>query len=121
VRWNSRGHFIAAAAEAMRRILVDTARGKQSLKRGAGRLRVPLDEVSLAQPRADQDILAVSEALDLLAAADAEAAQFVKMRFFAGLTAEQAASAMGISPRTADRLWVYARSYLLKVMDDAVK
>jgi RNA polymerase sigma factor (TIGR02999 family) len=121
VRWNSRGHFIAAAAEAMRRILVDIARGKQSLKRGAGRLRVPLDEASLAQPRADQDILAVSEALDLLAAADAEAAQLVKLRFFAGLTAEQAASAMGVSPRTADRLWVYARSYLLKAMDDAAK
>jgi RNA polymerase sigma factor (TIGR02999 family) len=119
--WNDRGHFFAAAAEAMRRILVDGARGKHSLKRGAGRRRVPLDDHNLAAPRADADVLAVSEALDGLAATDAEAAQLVKLRFFAGLTGEQAAAAMGISPRTADRLWVYARSYLLKALDEAAK
>jgi RNA polymerase sigma factor (TIGR02999 family) len=112
--WNSRGHFFAAAAEAMRRILVDTARRKGSLKRGAGRRRHPLDEASLVAPRLDEDILAVNEALDRLAANDTEAAELVKLRFFAGFTAEQAAEALGISPRSADRLWAYARSFLLK-------
>src|SRR5882762_3385098 len=87
--WNSRGHFFAAAAEAMRRILVDAARGKQTLKRGAGRRRHALDEAQLVAPRVDQDILAVNEALDHLAATDQEAAQLVKLRFFGGLTAEQ--------------------------------
>jgi RNA polymerase sigma factor (TIGR02999 family) len=112
--WNSRGHFFAAAAEAMRRILVDVARGKQSLKRGAGQHRQPIDEASLVAPRADEDVLAVNEALDHLAAADPEAAQLVKLRFFAGLTSEQAAEALGVSARTADRIWGYARSFLLK-------
>jgi RNA polymerase sigma factor (TIGR02999 family) len=112
--WDSRGHFFAAAAEAMRRILVDTARSKDSLKRGAGRRRDPLDEASLVAPRLDDDILAVHEALDRLAATDGEAAQLVKLRFFAGLTAEQAAEALGISARSADRIWAYARAFLLK-------
>jgi RNA polymerase sigma factor (TIGR02999 family) len=112
--WNSRGHFFAAAAEAMRRILVDSARGKQSLKRGARRQRHPIDEASLVAPRVDEDILAVNEALDQLAATDPEAAELVKLRFFAGLTSERAAEAMGISARTADRIWAYARSFLLK-------
>src|SRR5262249_43510847 len=102
-RWNSRGHFFAAAAEAMRRILVDAGRGKHSLKRGGGRRRQPLDEARLAAPRAEEDILAVDEALGRLAAADAEAAQLVKLRFFAGLTSERAAEALGVSARTADR------------------
>jgi len=119
VRWNSRGHFFAAAAEAMRRILVDAARGKQSLKRGAGRRQQPLDEASLVAPRADEDILAVDEALDRLAATDAEAAELVKLRFFAGLTSEQAAEALGVSPRTADRIWRYARAFLLKELKKA--
>jgi RNA polymerase sigma factor (TIGR02999 family) len=113
-RWNSRGHFFAAAAEAMRRILVDAARGRHSLKRGAGRRRQTLDEPRLAVPRADEDILAIDEALGRLAAADAEAAQLVKFRFFAGLTSEQAAEALGVSARTADRIWRYARAFLLK-------
>jgi RNA polymerase sigma factor (TIGR02999 family) len=118
-RWNSRGHFFAAAAEAMRRILVDAARSKQSLKRGAGRRRQPLDDASLVGPRTEDDILAVDEALDRLAATDAEAAALVKLRFFAGLTAEQAAQALGISARTADRIWRYARAFLLKELNDA--
>ena len=95
-RWNSRGHFFAAAAEAMRRILVDRARKKQSVKHGGGRVREPLDE-----------------ALEHLAARDAEAAELVKLRFFAGLSSAQAAEALGISPRTADRAWTYARTFLL--------
>src|SRR5262249_172097 len=113
-QWNSRGHFFAAAAEAMRRILVDTARSKQSLKRGAGRCRHALEEASLAAPRADEDLLAVHEAPDRLAATDAEAAELVKLRFFAGFTSEQAAEVLGISARSADRMWGYARAFLLK-------
>jgi RNA polymerase sigma factor (TIGR02999 family) len=113
-QWNSRGHFFAAAAEAMRRILVDAARAKGSLKRGAGLHRQLLDEASLVAPRAEDDLLAVDEALDRLAATDAEAAQLVKLRFFAGFTAEQAAQAMGVSARTGDRIWRYARSFLFK-------
>jgi RNA polymerase sigma factor (TIGR02999 family) len=116
--WNSRGHFFAAA-EAMRRILVDAARGKHSLKRGAGRNRQPLDEASLVAPREEEDILAVDEALGRLAAADAEAAALVKLRFFAGLTPEQAAEALGVSARTSDRIWAYARAFLLKELKTA--
>jgi RNA polymerase sigma factor (TIGR02999 family) len=116
--WNSRGHFFAAAAEAMRRILVDNARSKHSLKRGAARCRQPLDEASLVAPRMNEDILAVNEALDRLAAVDPEAANLVKLRFFAGLTSEQAAQALGISARTADRIWRYARAFLLKELKD---
>jgi RNA polymerase sigma factor (TIGR02999 family) len=112
--WNSRSHFFAAAAEAMRRILVDSARSKGALKRGTGRRRQALDEASLVAPPLDEDILAVNEALDRLAATDSEAAELVKLRFFAGFTAEQAAEAMGISARSADRIWAYARAFLLK-------
>jgi RNA polymerase sigma factor (TIGR02999 family) len=112
--WNSRGHFFAAAAEAMRRILVDSARSKHSLKRSSSRYRPPLDEASLVAPRIDDDILAVNEALDRLAATDTEAAELVKLRFFAGLTSKQAAEALGVSARTADRVWAYARAFLLK-------
>jgi RNA polymerase sigma factor (TIGR02999 family) len=117
--WNSRGHFFAAAAEAMRRILVDTARSKESVKRGAGRRRHPLDEASLVAPPIDEDILAVNEALDQLTATDSEAAELVKLRFFAGFTAEQAAEALGISARSADRIWAYARVFLLKQLKAA--
>jgi RNA polymerase sigma factor (TIGR02999 family) len=116
--WNSRGHFFAAAAEAMRRILVDNARSKHSLKRGAGRSRQPLDEASLVAPRMNEDILAVNETLNRLAAVDPEAANLVKLRFFAGLTSEQAAQALGVSARTADRIWRYARAFLLKELKD---
>jgi RNA polymerase sigma factor (TIGR02999 family) len=117
--FNSRGHFFVACAEAMRRILVDAARGKRSLKRGGGRHREPLDEASLVAPRDEEDILAVDEALRRLAATDAEAAELVKLRFFAGLTAEQAADALGVSARTADRIWAYARAFLLKDLKNA--
>ena len=112
--WSSKGHFFAAAAEAMRRILVDAARRKHSLKRGAGRRRQPLEEARLVAPRAEDDVLAVDDALGRLAAADAEAAALVKLRFFGGLTSEQAAEALGVSPRTAARMWRYARAFLLK-------
>jgi RNA polymerase sigma factor (TIGR02999 family) len=112
--WSSKGHFFAAAAEAMRRILVEAARRKHSLKRGAGRRPQPLEEARLVAPRAEDDVLAVDDALGRLAAADAEAAALVKLRFFGGLTSEQAAETLGISPRTAARMWRYARAFLLK-------
>jgi RNA polymerase sigma factor (sigma-70 family) len=110
--FNSRGHFFAAAAEAMRRLLVESARRKASLKRGEGLVRQPLDELEIAAPESRYDVLALDDALRQLAAADAQAAELVKLRFFAGLTAEQAAAALGVSARTADRIWGYARAYL---------
>jgi RNA polymerase sigma factor (TIGR02999 family) len=111
--------FFAAAAEAMRRILVDSAWSKQSLKRGGDRQRHPLDEASLVATPVDEDILAVHEALDHLAATDREAAELVKLRFFAGFTAAQAAEALGISAGSADRIWAYARAFLLKQLKAA--
>jgi RNA polymerase sigma factor (TIGR02999 family) len=119
-RWDSRGHFFCAAAEAMRRILVDQARGKASVKRGGGRHRVPLDAAGIAAADVRHgDILALDEALGRLAAEDREAADLVRLRFFAGLTSEQAADVLGISTRTADRIWHYARAFLLKELKEA--
>jgi RNA polymerase sigma factor (TIGR02999 family) len=112
--WNSRGHFFAAAAEAMRRILVENARRKASLKRGGGREREELSESRLTAPEVADDLVALDEALTQLAQTDALAAELVKLRYFAGLTSAEAANALGISPRTADRTWVYARAWLLK-------
>jgi RNA polymerase sigma factor (TIGR02999 family) len=112
--WNSRGHFFAAAAEAMRRILVENARRKASVKRGGDRAREELPESHLAAPEICDDLIALDEALTQLAEKDAVAAELVKLRYFAGLTSAQAAAALGMSPRTADRTWVYARSWLYK-------
>jgi RNA polymerase sigma factor (TIGR02999 family) len=111
-RWDSRGHFFAAAAEAMRRILVENARRRRSQKRGGGRAREDLDEAQLAAPEPPEDLLALDEALDRLAAKDKVKADLVKLRYFAGLTLEQAALALGISRTTADRYWAYARAWL---------
>jgi len=117
--WDGRGHFFAAAAEAMRRILVDRARQKQSQKQGGGRERLSLDDLVIADFEQDDRILVVSEALDRLAAIDKIAADFVKLRYFAGLSGKDAAAALGLADRTADRLWAYARSWLLKhLLDD---
>jgi RNA polymerase sigma factor (TIGR02999 family) len=118
-RWNSRGHFFAAAAEAMRRILVDRARKRDSVRHGGGRVRQPLDEARIIAPEVGEDLVALDEALTQLAARDAEAADLVKLRFFAGLTSAQAADALGISPRTADRVWTYARTFLLAAMQES--
>ena len=114
--WDSRGHFFAAAAEAMRRILVENARRKGSLKRGEGLVRQPLDELEIEAPESRYDVLALDDALRQLAATDVQAAELVKLRFFAGLTAEQAATVLGVSARTADRIWGYARAYLFKCL-----
>ncbi len=110
--WNGRGHFFAAAAEAMRRILVENARRKRSLKRGGDRSRQDLDGADVAAPEIREDLLALDEALDKLAAENRQAADLVQLRYFAGVTLPEAAQALGISPRTAGRLWVYARAWL---------
>ena len=116
-RWDSRGHFFAAAAEAMRRILVENARKKGSRKRGGDRARADLDVDQLAVPELREDLLALDEALDRLAAADPEAARLVQLRYFAGLTLAEAAKVMDVSPRTADRLWAYARAWLHQALE----
>lgn len=110
--WNSRGHFFAAAAEAMRRILVDQARRKQSRKGGGELARQDLDALEPALPEIPEDLVALDEALNKLAATDKAAADLVHLRFFAGLPLPEAARLLGISPRTADRLWAYARAWL---------
>ncbi len=110
--WNSRGHFFAAAAEAMRRILIDNARRKQSQKAGGGLVRQDVDALEIAIPEMPEDLLALDEALDKLTATDKTAAELVRLRFFAGLPLSEAARLLGISARTADRLWAYARAWL---------
>ena len=114
--WNSRGHFFAAAAEAMRRILVDQAREKLALKRGGDRKRVPLEEVDPPAGTPPEDLLALDEALEQLTRLDPTAGQLVELRYFAGLTIPQAAEALGVSPRRADFLWAYARAWLLRAL-----
>ena len=112
--WQSRGHFFAAAAEAMRRILVEAARRKGRLKRGGGLERQPIEEDQIAAPEIDIDLIELDAALDKLAAKDARKAELVKLRYFAGLTIEEAAAALGISTTTADRDWSYARAWLFR-------
>lgn len=118
--WDSRGHFFAAAAEAMRRILVDNARRKKALRRGGVRRRIDLDQDLLASeddPLSEQ-LVALDEALTKLAERDKVKAELVKLRYFAGLTGEQAANVLGISEATAERYWDYARSWLRLEMTD---
>jgi RNA polymerase sigma factor (TIGR02999 family) len=110
--WNSRGHFFAAAAEAMRRILVDNARRKRRPKHGGDLVRVELDEACCGGGMPDDDLLALDEALDRLADREPAKAELVKLRFFAGLSLEEAAAALGISRATAKRHWTYARAWL---------
>ena len=114
--WNSRGHFFAAAAEAMRRILVESARRKQSLRHGGEWQRHDLDVLALSSPKTPDELVALSEALDRLAEISAQAAELVKLRFFAGLTNDQAAAALGISPRKANQVWAYAKAWLLECL-----
>jgi RNA polymerase sigma factor (TIGR02999 family) len=110
--WDSRRHFFAAAAEAMRRILLDRARGKRRLKRDGSWKRIRLDQVDLPVDEQIDDVLDVDEALQKLAREDSICADLVKLRFFAGLTLEEAASSLGIPRRSADRVWAFARSWL---------
>ena len=111
-RWDSRAHFFGAAAESMRRILVDAAVRKKSLKRGGDRQRLDIADVEPAIPALREDLLALSEALDQLTELQPQTAELVKLRYFAGLTNKQAAELLQISPRKADALWAYARVWL---------
>jgi RNA polymerase sigma factor (TIGR02999 family) len=113
-RWESRAHFFGAAAEAMRRILVDRAREKKALKRGGDLARVDLDAVELPSPMPDDQLLALDEALDRLATVDTRAAEMVKLCFFVGLTQDEAAHELGVSLSTAERVWGFARAWLLR-------
>jgi RNA polymerase sigma factor (TIGR02999 family) len=110
--WNGRGHFFAAAAEAMRRILVEQARRKNSLKRGSGRRRAEPDEIAAPADYQTDELLSVSDAVDDLAREDPVKAELVKLRYFAGLSVQDAADALGISRATADRYWAYAKVWL---------
>ena len=115
--WQNRAHFFAAAAEAMRRILIDNARHKNYLRHGGGAERVNLDGLDLAASVDDEQLLELNEALDHLAAHDATKAQVVKLRFFAGLTNEQVARVLGVSEPTVKRHWAYARAWLFREMN----
>jgi RNA polymerase sigma factor (TIGR02999 family) len=111
-RWEGRGHFFAAAAQAMRRILVDNARHKQSVKAGGDRQRLAWSDIQVVVEPPDVDLLALDQALDKLERMDKRKADLVKLRFFAGLTNQEAAQALGISTSTADNDWAYARCWL---------
>ena len=110
--WDGRGHFFAAAAEAMRRILVESARRKHRFRHGGDLVRVELDELNIDAPEPREDLLALDTALDKLKLVDGPASELVQLRYFAGLTQAEAAEILDISPRTADRLWAYARAWL---------
>ena len=118
-RWKSRGHFFGAAAEAMRRILVDSARRKRRPKLGGDRRRVELDEVCVFADERAAELLSLDAALEKLAAESPEKAQLVKLRYFAGLSHQEAAEAIGISRATADRYWAYAKVFLHCEMEDS--
>lgn len=119
VPFTNRAHFFAAAAEAMRRILIDHARSKRAEKRGGGGARVPLSVVDLAEDSDPAEILALDEALARLEQAEPEVAAVVRLRFFAGLSGDDTAESLGLSPRQVDRLWAYARAWLLREMRPA--
>jgi RNA polymerase sigma factor (TIGR02999 family) len=115
--WNGRGHFFAAAAEAMRRILINRARDRHRLKRGGNRGRVDLDALAEPATAPDAHLLDLDDALDRLARFHQRAAELVKLKFFAGLSLHEAAAALGLPPRSADRLWAFARAWLADALD----
>ena len=112
VKWDGRAHFFGAAAEAMRRILIDTARRKRAQRHGGGQQRVDIADVDIAVPGKDDELLAMDEALEKFAAVDKQKAELVKLRYFAGLSVEESAKILGISNPTAKRWWAYARAWL---------
>ena len=118
VEWDGRGHFFGAAAEAMRRILIDRARAKGTLKRGGSHRRIQLDWTLVALDECAAEFVALDEALGRLAEMDAQKAELVKLRFFAGLTLQQSASALGISLSTAERHWAFARAWLYNELQE---
>ena len=113
-QWDGRRHFFGAAAEAMRRILIENARRKARVRHGGSCERVSLDEVEIVSPLPDEDLLALDEALDRLAELDAPAADLIKLRFFIGLTHQEAADQLGLSRSSADRTWLFARAWLFQ-------
>jgi RNA polymerase sigma factor (TIGR02999 family) len=117
--WDSRGHFFAAAAEAMRRILVENARRKHTLRHGGGLVRRELAEAELLAPEPREDLLALDEALTLLATADRTAADLVQLRYFGGLSVADAARVLGLSVRSAERIWAHTRAWLLERITNA--
>ncbi|WP_425613561.1 ECF-type sigma factor [Anatilimnocola sp. NA78] len=116
-QFNSRGHFFAAAAEAMRRILINRARDKQRLKRGGDRARVQFDLLTDSATAPDDQLLELDEVLGTLAATNLQAAELVKLRYFVGLTLPEAATMLGLSSRSASRLWAFARAWLIDALD----
>ena len=118
VDWNGRGHFFGAAAEAMRRILVENARRKQRAKHGGGRRPISIDEIDVADESKSEDLLTLNIALEQLESEMPEVAQVVKLRYFSGLTVEQAGQSLGISTRTAHRHWAYAKARLFQLLND---
>ncbi len=118
--WKHRGHFYAAAAKAMRRILVESARRKKTLKRGGDHERVAFDEDEISLPLRNPDLLALDEALSQLAIERPDLAELVSLRYFAGLSVKQSANAMGLSVRTAERNWTFAKAWLLTAIGDSV-
>jgi RNA polymerase sigma factor (TIGR02999 family) len=114
--WDGQGHFFAAAAEAMRRILIENARRKRRLRHGGDAARHDLDPAQITAPDPPDELLAIDEALEKLAQADPQAAELVKLRYFAGLPIPRVAELLGLSPRSADRLWAYARAWLRRAI-----
>lgn len=115
--WNSRAHFFGAAAEAMRRILVEKGRRKRAARHGGGQVKLDIHEIEIAAPAQDDELLAVNDALEKLAARDAKKAELVKLRYFGGLTTEEAAQLLGISVPTADRWWNFSRAWLFEELE----
>ena len=114
VKWDSRAHFFGAAAEAMRRILIDNARRKKALRHGGGQQRLDIHDVDIAATANDEELLAINEALEKFAAHDKQKAELVKLRYFTGLKIEEAAQMLGVSEPTAKRWWAYARAWLFR-------
>ena len=119
--WNGRAHYFGAAAEAMRRILIENARRKGAARHGGGQVRLDIQEIEIGAPAKDDELLAVSEALDKLAAQDRQKAELVKLRYFAGLTTQETAQVLGISVPTADRWWNYSRAWLFEEIEQQRK
>ena len=119
--WNGRGHFFGAAAEAMRRILVESARRRHALKHGGELSQHELNDELIAAPEPREDLVALDEALDILAKNNRQAAELVQLRYFAGLTLPEAADTLGMAPRTAGRLWAYARAWLRREMEEPMR
>jgi RNA polymerase sigma factor (TIGR02999 family) len=116
-KWNGRAHFFGAAAEAMRRILIETARRKRAVRHGGGQARLDINEIEIAAAGKDDELLTVNEALEKLAARDKQKAELVKLRYFVGLTTEEAAEVLGISVPTADRWWNFSRAWLFEEIE----